>query len=322
MEGIYKLKNTFERLYKNWGSYLEALGKFLIAFLLFHQINGRMGALAVLDNIFAELILALFCSFLPMNTAVVISSILILGHLYALSIPALVVGGSVLLIVLLLYFSFAKSEAYAFLLTMLALMLHIPCSIPLIFGLLGTPLSGAGIAGGTVIYYTISVLKEMGGSGAALALAGSAGEEAIIDTIRALMDTVLAEQEMILMLIVLLAVFAVVYFSRKLAMKYAWTVAIGAGTLIYLVITLAGCLMLEMRMGILEILVGTLISLLIAAVLELLFFHLDYKKTESLQFEDDEYYYYVKAVPKKNSGKKQKMLNKKGSEADNDIFYS
>ena len=33
-------------------------------------------------------------------------------------------------------------------------------------------------------------------------------------------------------------------------------------------------------------------------MLQLLFFSVDYSRTENIQFEDDEYYYYVKAVPK------------------------
>ena len=32
--------------------------------------------------------------------------------------------------------------------------------------------------------------------------------------------------------------------------------------------------------------------------LEVIFFSVDYSRTENVQFEDDEYYYYVKAVPK------------------------
>ena len=32
--------------------------------------------------------------------------------------------------------------------------------------------------------------------------------------------------------------------------------------------------------------------------MELVFFSVDYSRTERVQFEDDEYYYYVKAVPK------------------------
>ena len=47
-----------------------------------------------------------------------------------------------------------------------------------------------------------------------------------------------------------------------------------------------------------SVLIGNVISLLIAFVIQFLFFNLDYSRTERLQFEDDEYYYYVKAVPK------------------------
>ena len=48
------------------------------------------------------------------------------------------------------------------------------------------------------------------------------------------------------------------------------------------------------------ILVGSIISCVIAFVIQFLFFNLDYSRTERLQFEDDEYYYYVKAVPKES----------------------
>lgn len=37
---------------------------------------------------------------------------------------------------------------------------------------------------------------------------------------------------------------------------------------------------------------------MLALVLQLTVFSLDYSRTEYVQFEDDEYYYYVKAVPK------------------------
>ena len=39
-------------------------------------------------------------------------------------------------------------------------------------------------------------------------------------------------------------------------------------------------------------------GILLGLVLELVFFSVDYSRTERVQFEDDEYYYYVKAVPK------------------------
>lgn len=97
-------------------------------------------------------------------------------------------------------------------------------------------------------------------------------------------------------------------------MNYAWTVAIAAGALIYTILMAAGGLMLTMRTGFLWTLIGIVLSVAAAVVLQLFFFDLDYSKTEKLQFEDDRYYYYVQAVPKKHSAKKRKEMNRKGCE--------
>ena len=61
-------------------------------------------------------------------------------------------------------------------------------------------------------------------------------------------------------------------------MKHAWKVAIAAGTVIYLVLMMAGYMMLHLEIGILWILIGTLISAAVAFLLEQLFFNLDYRK--------------------------------------------
>ena len=45
---------------------------------------------------------------------------------------------------------------------------------------------------------------------------------------------------------------------------------------------------------------GTLISVLLAFIVQFFVFSVDYSRIEHTQFEDDEYYYYVKAVPKIN----------------------
>ena len=90
--------------------------------------------------------------------------------------------------------------------------------------------------------------------------------------LQTMIDTLLGEQEMILMLVVLLAVFAVVFLARRMAMKHAWKVAIAAGTVIYLVLMMAGYMMLHLEIGILWILIGTLISAAVAFLLEQLFF--------------------------------------------------
>ena len=65
-------------------------------------------------------------------------------------------------------------------------------------------------------------------------------------------------------------------------------------------ILLVGDLLLDTKISILWLILGSIIAVLVAKVLEFFVFNVDYSRTERVQFEDDEYYYYVKAVPKVN----------------------
>ncbi len=314
MSGFYKLKQILETYYREYGTYMEAAARFLIAFVLFLQINGRIGKSSPLGNIFTELILALICAVLPPNAMVLLTALMALAQFAATSILTLAVGGGILILLLLLYLTFARGEAWALLLTMTGLFFHMPCIVPVGFGLVGSPLSAAGIAVGTIFYYVISVVADTGQAEVQLAMAHQNTEETLLSQMQNLQRAILQEQEMILMLIVLLAVFTTVFFVRKMAMKYAWKVAIACGTLIYLVLMVAGCLMLKLEIGILWILAGTVLCVPISILLEELFFALDYRHIEKLQFEDKNYYYYVQAVPKKHQKEDMERTERKGRE--------
>ena len=65
---------------------------------------------------------------------------------------------------------------------------------------------------------------------------------------------------------------------------------------------------------ILWIVLGTAAAVVVGLLMEFFLFHLDYTRTERVQFEDDEYYYYVKAVPKvfvPSKNKRVKQINKR-----------
>jgi hypothetical protein len=99
-----------------------------------------------------------------------------------------------------------------------------------------------------------------------------------------------------------------VYFVRKLSFPYSWATAIGVGTAVQMVILLisVNSYGLEEVFSVSSIIIGNIISVILALLLALLRHNVDYKSTETVQFEDDDYYYYVKAVPKVVSAKKKK----------------
>ena len=70
------------------------------------------------------------------------------------------------------------------------------------------------------------------------------------------------------------------------------------------------------------IITGVILGVAAAYICNIVFFALDYKRTEYVQYEDDEYYYYVKAVPKinvANADVRIKHINAKKTKKTDDI---
>ena len=92
----------------------------------------------------------------------------------------------------------------------------------------------------------------------------------------------------------------VVYFIRRSSVNNAWIIAIIVGGVVDCVIILVGALILNTEYSIIEVILGSVGSILLGCIIQFFVFSVDYSRTEHTQFEDDEYYYYVKAVPKIN----------------------
>jgi hypothetical protein len=103
-------------------------------------------------------------------------------------------------------------------------------------------------------------------------------------------------------MVVMLAAFAitviVVYLIRRMSIDHSWSIAMAAGTMLDLSILLVGDLIYETNISVLGVILGSVLAIAVAKVIEFFRFCVDYSRTEKVQFEDDEYYYYVKAVPK------------------------
>lgn len=306
MNALLSFREVIREWYSRYDVYFTAVGKFLLALAGFLLIGSRMGHHGRLDSIFVVLILALLCSFLPVNATVVFGAVLILAQLYGISLPALAVGGVILLLVLLVYFSLTPQEGYALVGTMGALALGIPCAAPLVLGLVSGPLSAAAVCFATALYYALAAVNGYVGA-PGVATGGTAAQEsqAILQEIQGLLKNVFAEDKLVLTVICMLAAFLVVTLIRRMSIRHSWTLAIGLGALTFFAVDLMGCLLFNRAGDIVSLVIGTAISVLIAFVVKFFLFHVDYSRTISVQFEDGDYYYYVKAVPKKKKGREE-----------------
>ena len=272
--------------------YLKPLMKLVIALAAMMMLNGKIGYMHRLDSISIVLIIALMCSFMPMNFIIFVSALFMILHLYALSMECAAIMLVIFLVMFLLYFRFSPKDALVVILTPMCFALKIPSVMPLAMGLLGTPASAVSVGCGVVVSFLIGHVTDN-----ATAIMSMDSDD-MATRFRFIIDSFLDNKEMLFTIAAFAVTITVVYLIRRMSVDYAWTIAIIAGALTDVVLLLVGDLMFDTNVSFGGIIIGTIIAVLIAKVVEFFSFNLDYSRTEKVQFEDDEYYYYVKAIPK------------------------
>lgn len=302
MTNLLVLREQMKKFYSRYETYITPTLKFLLAFVSLSMINSAIGYMGALNNIAIVLILALMCSFLPMNLTIVISAAVTLAHLYAFSLECTVVALAIFLLLFILYFRFSPKDTIVVLLTPLCFGLKIPYVVPLTMGLVGTPASAISVACGVVVYH---VITYMSASASAL---NAFDADGVVQKFRYIIDGVIGNRQMMVMLVAFTATIIVVYFIRRLSVDFAWTIAMITGTLFNILCMLLGDLIYSTNVSIIGLIFGSIVSVLLVKVLQFFVFNVDYSRTEVVQFEDDEYYYYVKAVPKNTVAAPEKRV--------------
>lgn len=272
--------------------YLKPLMKLILAITSLMMINGKIGYMHRLDDISIVLIVALMCSFMPMNFIIFVAAVFTVLHMYALSLECAAVALVLFLVMFLLYFRFSPKDTLVVLLTPICFVLKIPYAIPLTMGLIGTPASAISVGCGVVVSYLISYIAD-----SATALSGMDTED-VATKFRFIVDGLLDNKEMLLTIFAFALTIVIVYLIKRMSVNYSWTIAMIVGAIADVMILLIGDLIFDTNVSIVGIIIGTVFSILIAKIVEFFAFHVDYSRVEKVQFEDDEYYYYVKAVPK------------------------
>lgn len=302
MANLLVFREQLKKFYGKYELYITPISKFLLALVTILMINGTIGYMSELKNFAVVFILSLMCSFLPMNFIVFMAAAVTLGHLYKFSLECAAVALIVFLLLFILYFRFSPRDTIAVLFTPLCFILKIPYIMPIAMGLVGTPASTVSVACGVIVYYMVSFMTD------SASVLNTFEADGALEKFRYVIDGLLDNKAMIVTVVAFVATLIVVYLIRRLNVDYAWMIAMVTGALLDILILLFGDLIYNVNLSIVGVICGSLVSVLLAKVLEFFIFNVDYSRTELVQFEDDEYYYYVKAVPKNTVAVPQKRV--------------
>ncbi|MBD5486494.1 MAG: hypothetical protein HDR18_13415 [Lachnospiraceae bacterium] len=316
MTTLLVAKQILMTLYSRYEVYITPLLKFMTALISLLLINSRIGYMDTIDRMTVVLIVALMCSFMPMNFIVVMSALFVLLHLYSFSLECALVVGVGFFLMFLLYLRFSPKDTLVVLIMPICFLLKIPYVVPLAMGLIGTPASMVSVGCGVIAYYMVHYVAQN-----VSVIAAMTGDETStfnfsVAKFKFVVDGLLNNKEMAVTIMAFAFTVLLVYLIRRLSIDYAWTIAMAAGVVVNIMILLVGDLMFDTKVSLFGVIVGNIVAFLLAVVLQFFVFNVDYSRTEKVQFEDDEYYYYVKAVPKvvvSRAEKKVKQINSQKS---------
>src|SRR5690554_866174 len=157
---LLELRERVKNFYQRYDAYLLPIIKFIFAFIAFQTINKEIGYDERLKALPIVLGISLLSAFTPSAVMVLLAGVISVLHIYFVS-PILSV--IVIVILMILYFLFARytpRHGYVLLAIPVLFLLKIPYVIPILLGLISTPIAMVPTSCGVIIYFLFQIIKS------------------------------------------------------------------------------------------------------------------------------------------------------------------
>lgn len=314
MDSLFVLRERCQELYARNSRIIDKIVQFIVALAAFYLINKNVGFMKIAATPAVYLALAVICTFFPMIMTIIAASVLILVHMYAVSLAALGVTAVIFLVMYIFYFRLTPKMALIVLLTPIAFAFKIPCVIPVAYALITAPTAIVAVSCGAIVYYMMEYVKK--------AAAGMKGSDAagLMGQVSAYVKTVFQDKEMWVVIAACIICFLVVYTVRRQSVNHAWKIAVVAGAIVNIIVITAGDMYFGLNTQFGSVIAGGVAGIIIGLIMELFLFSVDYSRSERFEYEDDEYHYYVKAVPKLSVSTPEKTVKRINGHRETEII--
>lgn len=292
MTSLLTIRDGIKDFFRDHDAIVTPAIRFLCAIVLLFGLNALYGYSTMFSGLVVILALSFLCAFLSEGFTLLIVGVISLVHCVSVSLEAAAIFALLYIVIFFLYVKYCPKTAYVLMFTPLLYLMNIHYIVPIVVGILLGPVGIVPAVFGVVIYYFSRYLSELNG------LLATAAEEESVQSFSYLISGLLQDRRMVLTVIVFAIVIIVTYLIYRTSAKNAWYIAIISGAVSEMFLMLIGGYAMEAEVNAITIIIGTLVGMCLAFVVQFFKGTVDYSRTEIVQFEDDEYYYYVKAVPK------------------------
>ena len=299
---IYELREKIRQLYARHTLPVQFALKFLAAFFMLLAINSKAGYVASLVSLPVVLVISAVCCVLPWGMVTGIMCVILLIHFMKVSFIVALVALVIMALMILVNLIFAPACKNIVFFVPVVFLLKIPFVLPLILGLMFPVSSVVPMLFGITLYYLMDYVSSTAG-----VLSDVTGTSGMSARYMQLIDGLKDNRTFLVIAAAFAITVIMVFVIRRFSIDYAHMIATVAGAVTNLVLVLFGVVSSDGTgsMSAVFVILSSIISGLLAYLLQFMVFTVDYKRTEYTQFEDDEYYYYVKAVPKMKVAEKE-----------------
>lgn len=295
MKEIYKLKEDILELYRVKGLPLIIVTRIIVALFSVVIINLNFGTHSGIISPLISILIALVAGVLPISLGTIVLMAYTINHVLAISMVAALIMGGILFISFVLSKLVAPEDNYLFVGAFLISLLGGTYAAPIMLALVGSPLGVLSVVGGVCWHTLLALMSD---------IKSGLNDESITETMSLVMESVIENKTILLSLIVIGVVYLIVAIIKTLPINESWKTAVGIGAMSSLILMIIGAIILSAKVPYLSLILGLALGCVLALIIEIFVHNVDYKKTEMLNFEDDEYIYFVKAIPKKDAPRK------------------
>lgn len=303
MTTLLTFRDTVKGFYSRYDYILTPVVKFLLALLVFINIKNNTGYMELLNHGILITGVSLICAFLPIEFLAGLGFFFVIAQSIKVSVDSCLVGVALILMFYFGYMRFSpKMGVLVFIVPVLQGM-HILYVLPVVAGFLFGPVAIIPIAFGLLLCNYEEQLKNL-----VSVLATSAQEDEKVQGYHYILEKLISDKEMLLSMVVVAMVILITYLIYRMSFEHSWVVSFVVGGIMTIVGCLAGSVLFSVKINSVPVLIGSILGVLSALVIQFVKGVVDYQRTEVLQFEDDNYYYYVKAVPKLSVAEKKENV--------------
>lgn len=302
MKEILKFRQSVKEFCSKYDMIITPVVRFILYLIMYMTLNSMTGYSTAFGSTKVAVLMAVISAVTSDGIGLGLGALLLTGQLFSANVEIGVVFLLLFLVLYCAYIRFFPKTIWIVLFAPVFFLVKLQFLLPILAGMLVGPAAMFSVGIGCIIYYFMIAAGDY-----VDALASAGGTE-IAASYKFIFEALKGNKELVLTVAVFAVIVLIVAIIYKLSFDYSWYVAIAIGGVFEIILFLVGNVTTGADMSFTSVVIGSLVSVIVAAVVQFWKTVVDYSKVEKTQFEDDEYYYYVKAVPKFLDRKKPQNL--------------